>query len=105
MGPSYSAIEALLVSTTVAGCRAVCASLCALKRAMAMIEMMLETIWYQAGTKGFFVRSISHATTNCVVPPNIVTDKAYMIASPLDRTDFGKASSRNAYSAPIPDEK
>src|SRR5262249_621583 len=81
------------------------ASLCALKSAIAMIDTTLVTIWYQAGTKGFFVRSISHATTNCVVPPNIVTDKAYMMASPLDRTDFGNASNRNAYIAAIPVEK
>ena len=34
------------------------------------------TIWYQAGTIGSFVQSISHATTNWVVPPKIVTPNA-----------------------------
>jgi hypothetical protein len=51
---------------------------------------------YQAGTIGLPVRSMSHATTNCVVPPKIVVPSAYRMERPLDRTAFGNASSRNA---------
>src|SRR6476620_341129 len=62
-------------------------------------------ICYPAGTIGSPVQSISHATTNCVVPPQIVTPSAYRTERPLDRTAFGNASGRKAYTAPSGVEK
>src|SRR5262249_21032932 len=98
-GTPYFVSETVLLRTTAAGALFMVsagASECIFSSAMPMIDATFVTIWYQAGTSGFFVRLSSHATTNCVVPPKIVTERAYIIASPLERTDFGNASSRKA---------
>jgi hypothetical protein len=41
-----------------------------------MMAANVVTSMYHAGTIALPVRSISHATTNCVVPPKIVVPSA-----------------------------
>ena len=41
-----------------------------------MVAAIVVASMYQAGTIGLPVRSMSQATTNCVVPPKIVVPSA-----------------------------